>query len=97
MGAWTMFSTYRHRLSTMEVESALVAHEKVAEAAVLAGLTNQGQAISAFVSLEHVSSDDGFEGRAEEMVAKEIGCWPSPMTSFTDTLPKTAAKDHARC
>src|SRR5205807_2477775 len=43
-----------HRLSTMEVESALVAHEKVAEAAVVGRPDElKGQAISAFVTLEH--------------------------------------------
>ena len=42
-----------HRLSTMEVESALVAHEAVAEAAVVGRPDEvKGQAISAFVSLE---------------------------------------------
>ena len=42
-----------HRLSTMEVESALVAHHKVAEAAVVARLDDlKGQAIAAFVTLK---------------------------------------------
>ncbi len=46
-----------HRLSTMEVESALVAHEAVAEAAVVGRPDElKGQAISAFVTLEHGAS-----------------------------------------
>jgi acetyl-CoA synthetase len=81
-----------HRLSTMEVESALVAHEAVAEAAVVGRPDDlKGQAISAFVTLQ--------QGRAptpelkEELrrwVAKEIGAMAKPDDiRFTDMLPKT--------
>ncbi|HET7207998.1 MAG TPA: acetate--CoA ligase [Terriglobales bacterium] len=81
-----------HRLSTMEVESALVAHEKVAEAAVVGRPDDlKGQAISAFVTLEH-----GHEPSAElkeelrQWVAKEIGALARPdEIRFTDVLPKT--------
>jgi acetyl-CoA synthetase len=67
-----------HRLSTMEVESALVAHPKVAEAAVVARLDDiKGQAIAAFVTLK-------------SGVAKEIGSLAKPDDiRFTEALPKT--------
>jgi acetyl-CoA synthetase len=81
-----------HRLSTMEVESALVAHEKVAEAAVV-GRPDQikGQAISAFVSLEHgVEPTNALKEELKKWVAKEIGSLAKPDDiRFTDTLPKT--------
>jgi acetyl-CoA synthetase len=81
-----------HRLGTMEVESALVAHEKVAEAAVVGRPDElKGQAISAFVTLE-----GGYEPSPElknelrAWVAKEIGALARPDDiRFTDALPKT--------
>jgi acetyl-CoA synthetase len=81
-----------HRLGTMEVESALVAHAKVAEAAVVGRPDElKGQAISAFVTLE-----GGYEPSKElkdelrAWVAKEIGALARPDDiRFTDTLPKT--------
>jgi acetyl-CoA synthetase len=81
-----------HRLGTMEVESALVAHNKVAEAAVVGRPDDlKGQAISAFVTLE-----GGYEPTKElkdelrAWVAKEIGALARPDDiRFTDQLPKT--------
>ncbi len=81
-----------HRLSTMEVESALVAHEKVAEAAVVGRPDEiKGQAISAFVTLEHgVEPTMALKEELKKWVAKEIGSLAKPDDiRFTDTLPKT--------
>jgi acetyl-CoA synthetase len=81
-----------HRLSTMEVESALVAHAKVAEAAVVGRPDEiKGQAISAFVSLEHgVEPTNALKEELKKWVAKEIGSLAKPDDiRFTDTLPKT--------
>jgi len=81
-----------HRLSTMEIESALVAHGKVAEAAVVGrpdGL--KGQAVSAFVTLEsgHTPSPK-LKEELRAWVAKEIGAMAKPEDiRFTDQLPKT--------
>jgi acetyl-CoA synthetase len=81
-----------HRLSTMEVESALVAHEKVAEAAVVGRPDDiKGQAISAFVSLEHgVTPSEELKDELKRWVAKEIGSLAKTEDiRFTDILPKT--------
>ncbi len=81
-----------HRLSTMEVESALVAHPKVAEAAVVGRPDEmKGQAIAAFVTLES-GFKPGPEMKEElrNWVAKEIGAMAKPDDiRFTDALPKT--------
>ena len=81
-----------HRLGTMEVESALVAHPKVAEAAVV-GRPHEmkGQAIAAFVTLEsgHEASPE-LKEELRAWVAKEIGALARPDDlRFTDQLPKT--------
>jgi acetyl-CoA synthetase len=81
-----------HRLSTMEIESALVAHSKVAEAAVVGRPDDmKGQAVSAFVTLE--SGNMPSPELKEELrawVAKEIGAMAKPEDiRFTDQLPKT--------
>jgi acetyl-CoA synthetase len=81
-----------HRLSTMEVESALVCHPKVAEAAVVGKPDDlKGQAISAFVTLE--SGQVATEELRQELrahVVKEIGALARPdEIRFTDSLPKT--------
>ena len=81
-----------HRLGTMEVESALVAHPKVAEAAVV-GRPHEmkGQAIAAFVTLEsgHQASPE-LKEELRAWVAKEIGALARPDDlRFTDQLPKT--------
>jgi len=81
-----------HRLGTMEVESALVSHPAVAEAAVVARPDElKGQALAAFVTLQ-VSKKPSEELRKElrEHVAKEIGAIARPDDiRFTETLPKT--------
>jgi acetyl-CoA synthetase len=81
-----------HRLGTMEVESALVAHPKVAEAAVVGRPDDlKGQAIAAFVSLE--SGNQPSKELKDELrawVAKEIGALAKPDDiRFTEALPKT--------
>jgi acetyl-CoA synthetase len=81
-----------HRLSTMEVESALVAHKAVAEAAVVGRPDDlKGQAISAFVSLEHGRTPSPeLKEELRKWVAKEIGAMAKPDDiRFTDSLPKT--------
>ncbi len=81
-----------HRLSTMEIESALVAHPKVAEAAVVGRPDEtKGQAVSAFVTLE-MGNEPSPELKEElrAWVAKEIGSMAKPDDiRFTDQLPKT--------
>jgi acetyl-CoA synthetase len=81
-----------HRLGTMEIESALVAHPKVAEAAVVGRPDEmKGQAISAFVTLEG-GQEPSEELRQElrQWVAKEIGALARPDDlRFTQMLPKT--------
>src|SRR3712207_6541385 len=81
-----------HRISTIEVESALVDHQKVAEAAVCGRKDETtGQAIVAFVSLK--GGDDGspeMMGELREHVAKKIGKIARPANVvFTPELPKT--------
>jgi acetyl-CoA synthetase len=81
-----------HRLSTMEVESALVAHDAVVEAAVV-GRPDEltGQAIAAFVTVgPGVAAGDELRGELMAHVAKEIGKLARPAEiRFTDALPKT--------
>ena len=78
-----------HRISTTEVESALVSHPSVAEAAVVgANDPTTGQAIIAYVTLVGGSSAD--EQDLRNHVAKEIGAIAKPKTIyFTPDLPKT--------
>ncbi len=81
-----------HRIGTMEVESALVSHELVAEAAVVArpdALT--GEAVVAFVTpLRSAKIDDGLAETLRRHVAKQIGPIARPSEiRFTDALPKT--------
>jgi acetyl-CoA synthetase len=81
-----------HRLGTAEVESALVSHPKVAEAAVVGRPDElKGSAIVAFVSLE--GGNEGSEQLRKELrdhVAREIGPIAKPDDiRFTDLLPKT--------
>jgi acetyl-CoA synthetase len=81
-----------HRLSTMEVESALVAHDAVAEAAVVGRPDElKGQAISAFVTLEHGRDPSPqLKEELKKWVGKEIGALAKPDDiRFTDMLPKT--------
>jgi len=81
-----------HRLGTMEVESALVAHPKVAEAAVVGRPDDlKGQAISAFVTLESGNEPtDALKDELKKWVSKEIGSLARPDDiRFTEMLPKT--------
>jgi acetyl-CoA synthetase len=81
-----------HRLGTAEIESALVAHPAVAEAAVVGRPDDlKGQAISAFVTLEeHVTATEDLKQELRKWVAKEIGALARPDDlRFTQTLPKT--------
>jgi acetyl-CoA synthetase len=78
-----------HRISTTEVESALVSHPSVAEAAVVgANDATTGQAIIAYVTLR--AGFDVSESDLRNHVAKEIGAIAKPKTIyFTPDLPKT--------
>ena len=81
-----------HRLSTAEVESAIVAHEKVAEAAVVAQSDElTGQAIVAFVTLQgDLEGTDEIENQVREHVAVQIGKLARPKRIlWTEDLPKT--------
>jgi acetyl-CoA synthetase len=81
-----------HRLSTMEVESALVAHHKVAEAAVVGRLDDmKGQAIAAFVTLKAGNAPTPeLKEELRAWVGKEIGSLAKPDDiRFSDALPKT--------
>ena len=81
-----------HRLGTAEVESALVSHEAVAEAAVVGRPDDlKGQAISAFVTLEGGrKGSDALKQELRAHVAKEIGALAKPDDiRFADALPKT--------
>jgi acetyl-CoA synthetase len=81
-----------HRLSTMEVESALVRHPSVAEAAVV-GKPHEitGQAVCCFVTLKKGDWDHGVLGKElRQWVAHEIGSFARPEEiRFSDALPKT--------
>jgi acetyl-CoA synthetase len=81
-----------HRLGTAEVESALVSHEAVAEAAVVARPDDlKGSAIVAFVTLEgsHIPSPE-LNAELRAHVTKEIGALARPdEIRFSDMLPKT--------
>ena len=81
-----------HRLSTMEVESALVSHPKVAEAAVVGRHDDlKGQAIVAFVTPRMgVPADDALAKELREHVASQIGALARPEEiRFAEALPKT--------
>ena len=81
-----------HRLGTMEIESALVAHEAVAEAAVV-GIPHEmkGQGIAAFVTLETGRvADEALKKQLIAWVRKQIGALATPdQIRFTEALPKT--------
>jgi len=82
-----------HRMSTAEIESALVSHNRVAEAAVI-GQTDEdtGQAVCAFVTLEGEETEGGDELVAElrEHVATKIGKLARPKRIvWSADLPKT--------
>src|SRR6185295_17523397 len=81
-----------HRLGTAEVESAIVAHESVAEAACV-GMPHElkGQGLAAFVTLRPgVKPTDELKKELVNKVAKQIGSFAKPdQIRFTDALPKT--------
>ena len=81
-----------HRLGTMEIESALVSHPSVAEAAVVGKPDElKGTAIAAFVTLKSgMHSSDDLKKELVQHVAHEIGSIAKPdEIRFTDALPKT--------
>jgi acetyl-CoA synthetase len=81
-----------HRLSTMEVESALVSHPKVAEAAVVGRPDElKGQAIVAFVTPRSgVNADDALATELRQHVVTQIGALARPEElRFAEALPKT--------
>ena len=81
-----------HRMGTAEVESALVAHDKVAEAAVV-GMPHdiKGQGIYAYVTpMEGVEATDDLRRELVQWVRKEIGPIATPdVVQFAPGLPKT--------
>ncbi|MEJ2184848.1 MAG: acetate--CoA ligase [Gemmatimonadota bacterium] len=81
-----------HRIGTMEVESALVDHASVAEAAVVGKAHEvKGQAIAAFVTLkEGVDGTDDLKDELKQHVARKIGAIARPDDIiFAAELPKT--------
>ena len=80
-----------HRLSTIEVESALVSHPAVAEAAAVGRPDEiKGQAIAVFVTLKNHEPTDEMREILKKHVRKEIGALAVPDdVRFTSALPKT--------
>ncbi|MGQ0588972.1 MAG: AMP-binding enzyme, partial [Sphingosinicella sp.] len=81
-----------HRLGTAEIESALVAHPKVAEAAVVGYPHDiKGQGIYAYVTLiAGETGSEALEGELRQQVRREIGPIATPdLIHFTPALPKT--------
>jgi len=81
-----------HRIGTAEVESALVSHPKVAEAAVVGRPDEiKGQALVAFVTLKgSIKGDKSLHEELRKHVGKEIGPVAKPdNVRFADALPKT--------
>jgi acetyl-CoA synthetase len=87
-----VISVSGHRLGTMEIESALVSHPAVAEAAVVGRPDEiKGEDIVAFVTLEGTAtSSDALKEELKQHVIKEIGIIARPgEIRFADALPKT--------
>jgi len=80
-----------HRLSTIEIESALVSHPNVAEAAAIGRPDDlTGQAIAVFVTLRNAEASEPLRGELKQHVRKEIGSLAVPAEiHFTNALPKT--------
>ena len=80
-----------HRLSTIEVESALVSHPNVAEAAAVGRPDEiKGQAIAVFVTLLNAEPSDELRDELKQHVRKEIGALAQPDDiRFTGAVPKT--------
>jgi len=81
-----------HRLGTAEVESALVGHPSVAEAACV-GMPHElkGQGLAAFITLRSgITASDDLKKELINIVAKSIGSFAKPdQIRFTESLPKT--------
>ncbi|HAJ63800.1 MAG TPA: acetate--CoA ligase [Cyanobacteria bacterium UBA8543] len=87
-----VISVAGHRLGTMEIESALVSHPAVAEAAVVGKPDElKGEEVFAFVTLEgEQSPSEALEKELKQHVVNEIGAIARPgEIRFTDALPKT--------
>lgn len=87
-----VISVSGHRLGTMEIESALVSHPAVAEAAVVGRPDEiKGEEVYAFVTLEgHYQASQELAKALKDHVVKEIGIIARPgEIRFTDVLPKT--------
>lgn len=80
-----------HRLSTAEIEAALLQHDAVAEAAVVAVAELTGQAVKAFVAVKYGNEiHDGLRGEFSMQVRKTIGPFATPKAVLVvDDLPKT--------
>jgi acetyl-CoA synthetase len=80
-----------HRLSTIEIESALVSHPQVAEAAAVGRPDEiKGEAVAVFVTLKSGTPSDSLRKELKAHVRKEIGALAQPDdVRFTGALPKT--------
>ncbi len=80
-----------HRLSTIEIESALVSHPNVAEAAAVGRPDElKGEAIAVFVTLKNAEPSEELRASLKQHVRKEIGALAQPDDiRFTGSLPKT--------
>lgn len=80
-----------HRLSTIEIESALVSHPAVAEAAAVGRPDElKGEAVAVFVTLRGLEPSDALREELKKHVRKEIGALAQPDdVRFTSALPKT--------
>jgi acetyl-CoA synthetase len=80
-----------HRLSTIEIESALVSHPRVAEAAAVGRPDElKGEAVAVFVTLKDGEATDTLRDELKKHVRKEIGALAQPDdVRFTGALPKT--------
>ena len=80
-----------HRLSTIEIESALVSHPDVAEAAAVGRPDDlKGEAVAVFVTLRHGEPSDALREELKRHVRHEIGALAQPDDiRFTGALPKT--------
>ena len=87
-----MLNVSGHRMSTAEIESAIVSYSQVAEAAVIGQADEDtGQSVTAFVTLEGGrDGDDALIADIREHVAKRIGKLARPKRIiWADDLPKT--------
>ena len=87
-----MINVSGHRLSTAEIESALIQHPSVAEAAVVGGQDDlTGQCIHAFACLKpNIDNSDGLDKELVLQVRKTIGPFASPRAIYiVNDLPKT--------